>query len=88
MQAIGHETFVAVGQQIIVYDRANIVRTYEAHVHSISGMISVGNTLISYDQANNIKVIHFSLLSQFTFADAGSLINKSNRYMTLRRGSY
>ena len=56
IQAIGHETFVAVGQQIIVYDRANIVRKYEAHVHPITGMISVGNTLISYDQANNIKV--------------------------------
>lgn len=56
VQAIDHETFVAVDKNIIVYDRANIVRTYEAHDERIVGMISVGKTLVSYDEENHVKV--------------------------------
>ncbi len=55
LQAIEHETFAAVGNNILVYDRANIVRKYE-HANAVVGMISVGKTLISYDVENNIKV--------------------------------
>lgn len=56
-QAIGHDTFVAVGSDIVVFDRANIVRTYSVHADSIAGMVSVGHTLISFDRTNCIRVI-------------------------------
>ena len=31
LQVKGHETFVATGRKILVYDRLRIVRTYEEH---------------------------------------------------------
>lgn len=55
-QAIGHDTFIAVGSDIIVYDRANIVRKYSVHTENIVGMVSVGHILVSFDQGNRIKV--------------------------------
>jgi hypothetical protein len=56
IQSIGHETFVGVNNDIIVFDRANIVRKYEAHQHQVAGFVAIGTTLISYDTANNVKV--------------------------------
>jgi U3 small nucleolar RNA-associated protein 21 len=56
LQAIDHETYVAVNKSIVVYDRASIVRTYDSHSEHIVGMLSVGKTLISFDSGNNIKV--------------------------------
>jgi U3 small nucleolar RNA-associated protein 21 len=56
LQAIGHETFVFVDKSIVVYDRANIVRTYESHTATIMGSVSIGQMLLTFDQENNIKV--------------------------------
>ena len=56
LQALGHETFCAVGSDIVVYDRVQIVRTHKVHDALIIGMIMIGKNLISYDIENNIKV--------------------------------
>lgn len=57
LQSNGHETFVSVDKEIIVFDRNNIVRTYsDDHQYPIIGLLSISNTLISYDMGNNIKV--------------------------------
>jgi U3 small nucleolar RNA-associated protein 21 len=56
LQAIGHETYVAVDKEIVVYDRANIVRKYVSHECKIGGLLSVGNVLVSFDRDNNVKV--------------------------------
>ena len=58
MKVNGHETFVSIGNKIVVYDRGNIVRTYEEHDSEILGMVCVGKILLSYDKDNNIKVIN------------------------------
>lgn len=57
VQAIGHETFVTVDKSIFVYDRANIVRTYDAHTTPIVGSATVGSLLLTFDEGNNIKVL-------------------------------
>ena len=56
-QILGQDTFVAVKNAIVVYNRSNIVRTYQFHQHNILGMIFVGNNLLSYDSNNSLKVI-------------------------------
>lgn len=56
IEVIGHETFVAAKNKLYVYERANIVRTYEDHNCQILGLSVVGTHLISYDVENNIKV--------------------------------
>ena len=52
MQCCGHETFCAIENDIVVYDRTQIVRTYKVHQQPIAGMLMIGRTLISYDQEN------------------------------------
>lgn len=56
IQVNGHDTFVAVDKEVIVYDRLNIVRRYNDHSHRIIGLLSIGHILISYDVGNQIKV--------------------------------
>ncbi len=57
LQVKGHETFVATGRKILVYDRLRIVRTYEEHEADIVDMCLVGDVLFSFDTENNMKVI-------------------------------
>ena len=58
LEAIGHETFAAVKNTVIVYNRTRIVRTYEnLHDTDIAGMCMVGHTLLTYDKENKVRVI-------------------------------
>ena len=57
LQTYGHETFCAVGNDIVVYDRTRVVRTYKVHQAPVQGLLMIGRTLISYDQDNCIKVV-------------------------------
>lgn len=69
LQVKGHETFVAVENRIMVYDRTRIVRTYEEHEADIVDMCMVGDMLFSFDSGNNMKVIDTkerSLMSSLT----------------------
>ncbi len=53
-----HDTFVSVGSNIHVYNRTNIVRTYDnEHSSTIIGLNIINNLLVSYDQTNMIVVI-------------------------------
>jgi len=54
LQVRGHDTFVAVGQVIYVYNRSEIVRTYESHSSFIIGMSMIGTILLSYDSDNKV----------------------------------
>jgi U3 small nucleolar RNA-associated protein 21 len=45
-----------VGQQIIVYDRTRIVRTYDDHTDRVVGFLLIGRILVSYDESNELKV--------------------------------
>ena len=51
-----HDTLVAVGTNIYVYDRANVVRVYRDHSFPILGLFILGHYLLSYDTDNNIMV--------------------------------
>ena len=57
LQAVGTETFAAVGSAILVFDRTRIVRTYDLHAAPILGMLVVGKLLLSYDEAGVVNVI-------------------------------
>lgn len=57
LQTCGHETFAAVGKDIIVFNRNSIVRTYSVHKSKIVGMSIVGKTLLTFDEDNAVKVI-------------------------------
>lgn len=52
----GHETYCAVDNTIIVYNRNRIVNKYEQHQAVILGLYIIGKTLLSYDTENNLKV--------------------------------
>ena len=52
----GHETYCAVDNKIIVYNRNRIVNKYEQHQASILGLYIIGKTLLSYDTENNMRV--------------------------------
>lgn len=58
IQVNGHETFVAINNEIIVYDRLDIVRRFNDHNQRIVGLLAIGAILISYDIGNHIKVIN------------------------------
>lgn len=60
IQVNGHETFVAINKEIIVYDRLDIVRRFNEHNQRIIGLLAIGAILISYDIGNHIKVINNS----------------------------
>ena len=55
-QASGHETFAAIDNTIVVYNRSKLVRTYTEHDAPIRGLVLVGKVLLSYDAENVIKV--------------------------------
>lgn len=57
IQVNGHETYVAIDNEIIVYDRLDIVRRFNDHNQGIVGLLAIGAILISYDIGNHIKVI-------------------------------
>ena len=57
-QASGHDTFVAVDRLIYVYNRVEIVRTYDEHLSPITGMILVGALLLSYDSTGRVSLIN------------------------------
>lgn len=52
-----HETFAAVGNDIVVFKRNRVVRTYREHTALIKGLLIVGTVLLSYDSENIVKVI-------------------------------
>jgi len=58
IQVNGHETYVAINNEIIVYDRLDIVRRLNDHNQRIVGLLAIGAILISYDIGNHIKVIN------------------------------
>jgi U3 small nucleolar RNA-associated protein 21 len=57
IETSGHETYVAVKNDIIVYNRTDIVRTYKKHKSNILGLLIVGNILLSYDIDNYLVII-------------------------------
>lgn len=57
IETSGHETYVAVKNDIIVYNRNDIVRTYKKHKSNILGLLIVGNILLSYDIDNYLVII-------------------------------
>lgn len=59
LKALGHETFAAIDNTIVVYNRSKIVRTYTEHEAPIRGLVLVGKVLLSYDADNIIKVGFF-----------------------------
>ena len=61
LQAVGHETYVGVGSDILVYHRTRIVRTYaNLSMNSpVKGMITVGKILFAYYENNFIQVLDF-----------------------------
>jgi U3 small nucleolar RNA-associated protein 21 len=56
VQTIGHETFVAVANEVIVYDRTKVVRKYSDHTSDLIGLILIGHLLLSYDRDSIMKV--------------------------------
>eukprot|EP01041_Mallomonas_annulata_P005529 gene5529-11138_t len=57
-QVSNHETFAAVNNEIKVYDRNRIVRTYKEHLSRIIGLCLVGDILLSYDENNLVKILN------------------------------
>lgn len=57
LQAAGLETFAAIANDIVVYNRHVVVRTYKEHKYPIKGLINVGHILLSFDENNEIKII-------------------------------
>ena len=53
------ETFCAVGNKILVYNRTQLVRTYEEHAAAskLLGLCMVGRTLLSWDDKGELRVI-------------------------------
>ena len=51
------ETFCAVGKKILVYNRTQIVRSYDEHASTILGLCMVGRTLLSWDEGGELRVI-------------------------------
>jgi U3 small nucleolar RNA-associated protein 21 len=73
LQVKGHETFVAIENKIVVYNRTRIVRTYEEHDADIINMCMVGDMLFSFDTDNHMKVIDTkerSLVANMTSIEA------------------
>lgn len=71
-----HDTFVAVGQDIVVYKRNRVVRTYKEHRSIIAGLFLIGNTLLSYDVENTVKIIDVnerSVLGSLDILQAASI---------------
>lgn len=62
-QGLGHETFCSVGNDIISYDRTQIVRSYKVHDSPILGLLIIGHNLISFDESSNVKVCYDSSIS-------------------------
>ena len=57
LEVKGHETFVAIENRVVVYNRTRIVRTYKEHDAEIVGMCMVGDMLFTFDAENNMIVI-------------------------------
>jgi hypothetical protein len=55
-QVYRHDTFVATGKQLVVYNRNRVVRTYLHHEAVVRGLAMVGNLLLSYDTDNVVWV--------------------------------
>jgi hypothetical protein len=60
LQAVGHETYVGVGSDILVYHRTRVVRTYAnlSEDSPVKGMMIVGKTLFAYYDNNFIQVCY------------------------------
>lgn len=56
IQVFGHETYCAVGNEIVVYDRTRVVRVYNAHTADITGLVTIGRILLSFDSSNTLNV--------------------------------
>ena len=58
LQAVGHETYVGVGSDILVYHRTKTVRTYAnlSGRSPVKGMMVVGKILFAYYDNNFIQV--------------------------------
>lgn len=59
IQALGTETFAAVGSTILVFDRTRIVRTYNVHQQGVKilGLVLVGRLMLSFDDTNVVIII-------------------------------
>lgn len=60
LQASRHDTFTGVGNDILVYNRNRMVRTYREHSAPVTGLLLIGPLLVSYDQNNAVKLIDVS----------------------------
>ena len=58
LQPLGHETYVGVGSDILVYYRTRVVRTYASLSggSAVQGMVSVGKVLFAYYLNNFVQV--------------------------------
>jgi U3 small nucleolar RNA-associated protein 21 len=57
LQVSRHETFVAVGKEIVVYKRNRVVRTYREHEANVVGLFLVGTAMLSWDSGNTVNII-------------------------------
>lgn len=55
-QAHKHDTFAAVGKDVVVFHRNKIVRTYREHDAKVLGLLLVGPVLLSFDESNVVVV--------------------------------
>lgn len=78
-EVIGHDTFVAVDNTIIVYNRTNIVRKYTDHKSRICGMLAVGENLVSYDSDNNLLIFN---VKERVLASSMHLLQAKNACIT------
>jgi U3 small nucleolar RNA-associated protein 21 len=75
LQAVGHETFVASGNSIIVYSRNRVVNAYEISKSAVRGTLVIGKVLLAYDDDNVMTVIDTKQREKIS---SMTLLNKSN----------